>query len=191
MGSNRQAPVSSAVIPSSMSAIAFASGGALAVVAGALVIPFLTFNPSIRIEFTVKALVVVDGSASCHGRQSGCWPPARRGRRSRWTSSRFRPTPSQSTISYDRAPCPAACGLFGTATAGEYDAVFALAALVATLLLPAARVARVRLRPGLHGQAVMLSGADYRLGAVFRHHALRLTRHGSLLRHRGLYGSNT
>src|SRR6266542_1988585 len=49
-------------------------------------------------------------------------------------------------------------------------------------------MARVRLRPGLHGQSDVLSGADHRLGAVFRHHALRLARHGSLLRHRGLCG---
>src|SRR5262245_58866448 len=49
-------------------------------------------------------------------------------------------------------------------------------------------MARVRLRPGLHGQSDVLSGADHRLGAVFRDHALRLARHSSLLRHRGLYG---
>jgi len=41
-----------------MSAIAFASGGALVAVAGTLVSTFLTFNPSIGIEFTMKALVV-------------------------------------------------------------------------------------------------------------------------------------
>jgi branched-chain amino acid transport system permease protein len=43
----------------SMSAIAFASGGALVAVAGTLVSTFLTFNPSIGVEFTMKALVVV------------------------------------------------------------------------------------------------------------------------------------
>ena len=42
-----------------MSAIAFASGGALVAVAGTLVSTFLTFNPSIGVEFTMKALVVV------------------------------------------------------------------------------------------------------------------------------------
>jgi len=41
-----------------MSAMAFASGGALVAVAGTLVSTFLTFNPSIGIEFTMKALVV-------------------------------------------------------------------------------------------------------------------------------------
>jgi len=41
-----------------MSAIAFAAGGALVAVAGTLVSTFLTFNPSIGIEFTMKALVV-------------------------------------------------------------------------------------------------------------------------------------
>ena len=42
-----------------MSAIAFASGGALVAVAGTLVSTFLTFNPAIGVEFTLKALVVV------------------------------------------------------------------------------------------------------------------------------------
>jgi branched-chain amino acid transport system permease protein len=42
-----------------MSAIAFAGGGALVAVAGTLVSTFLTFNPAIGIEFTMKALVVV------------------------------------------------------------------------------------------------------------------------------------
>jgi branched-chain amino acid transport system permease protein len=41
-----------------MSAMAFAAGGALVAVAGTLVSTFLTFNPSIGIEFTMKALVV-------------------------------------------------------------------------------------------------------------------------------------
>jgi branched-chain amino acid transport system permease protein len=42
-----------------LSAIAFAAGGALAAAAGALVSTFLTFNPFVGIEFTMKALVVV------------------------------------------------------------------------------------------------------------------------------------
>jgi branched-chain amino acid transport system permease protein len=42
-----------------MSALAFASGGALVAAAGTLVSTFLTFNPSVGIEFTMKALVVV------------------------------------------------------------------------------------------------------------------------------------
>ena len=43
----------------SLSAFAFAGGGALVAVAGTLVSTFLTFNPAIGIEFTMKALVVV------------------------------------------------------------------------------------------------------------------------------------
>ena len=42
-----------------MSAIAFATGGALVAVAGTLVSTFLTFDPTVGVEFTVKALVVV------------------------------------------------------------------------------------------------------------------------------------
>jgi branched-chain amino acid transport system permease protein len=42
-----------------LSGIAFAGGGALVAVAGTLVSTFLTFNPAIGIEFTMKALVVV------------------------------------------------------------------------------------------------------------------------------------
>jgi len=42
-----------------LSALAFASGGALAAAAGTLVSTFLSFNPAIGIEFTMKALVVV------------------------------------------------------------------------------------------------------------------------------------
>ena len=42
-----------------LSGLAFASGGALVAAAGTLVSTFLTFNPSIGIEFTMKALVVV------------------------------------------------------------------------------------------------------------------------------------
>jgi branched-chain amino acid transport system permease protein len=42
-----------------MSALAFAGGGALVAVAGTLVSTFLTFNPAIGVEFTMKALVVV------------------------------------------------------------------------------------------------------------------------------------
>jgi branched-chain amino acid transport system permease protein len=42
-----------------MAALAFAGGGALVAVAGTLVSTFLTFNPAIGIEFTMKALVVV------------------------------------------------------------------------------------------------------------------------------------
>jgi branched-chain amino acid transport system permease protein len=42
-----------------LSAIAFGAGGALAAAAGALVSTFLTFNPFVGIEFTMKALVVV------------------------------------------------------------------------------------------------------------------------------------
>ena len=42
-----------------LSAIAFAAGGALAAAAGTLVSTFLTFNPFVGIEFTMKALVVV------------------------------------------------------------------------------------------------------------------------------------
>jgi branched-chain amino acid transport system permease protein len=54
-----------------MSAIALASGGALVAVAGTLVSTFLTFNPSIGIEFTMKALVVaVMGGVGKHGRLS-------------------------------------------------------------------------------------------------------------------------
>jgi branched-chain amino acid transport system permease protein len=41
-----------------LSALAFAGGGALVAAAGTLVSTFLTFNPSIGIEFTMKALVV-------------------------------------------------------------------------------------------------------------------------------------
>jgi branched-chain amino acid transport system permease protein len=43
----------------SLSGIAFAGGGALVAAAGTLVSTFLTFNPAIGIEFTMKALVVV------------------------------------------------------------------------------------------------------------------------------------
>lgn len=42
-----------------LSALAFAGGGALVAAAGTLVSTFLAFNPSIGIDFTVKALVVV------------------------------------------------------------------------------------------------------------------------------------
>jgi branched-chain amino acid transport system permease protein len=43
----------------SLSGVAFAGGGALVAAAGTLVSTFLTFNPAIGIEFTMKALVVV------------------------------------------------------------------------------------------------------------------------------------
>jgi branched-chain amino acid transport system permease protein len=43
----------------SLSGLAFAGGGALVAAAGTLVSTFLTFNPAIGIEFTMKALVVV------------------------------------------------------------------------------------------------------------------------------------
>jgi branched-chain amino acid transport system permease protein len=43
----------------SLSGIAFAGGGALVAAAGTLVSTFLTFNPAVGIEFTMKALVVV------------------------------------------------------------------------------------------------------------------------------------
>jgi branched-chain amino acid transport system permease protein len=42
-----------------MSALAFAGGGALVAAAGTLVSTFLSFDPSIGIDFTMKALVVV------------------------------------------------------------------------------------------------------------------------------------
>jgi branched-chain amino acid transport system permease protein len=42
-----------------LSGLAFASGGGLVAAAGTLVSTFLTFNPAIGIEFTMKALVVV------------------------------------------------------------------------------------------------------------------------------------
>ena len=42
-----------------LSAIAFAGGGALVALAGTLASTFLTFNPAIGIDFTMKALVVV------------------------------------------------------------------------------------------------------------------------------------
>ncbi len=42
-----------------LSGLAFAGGGALVAAAGTLVSTFLTFNPTIGIEFTMKALVVV------------------------------------------------------------------------------------------------------------------------------------
>jgi branched-chain amino acid transport system permease protein len=42
-----------------LSGLAFAGGGALVAVAGTLISTFLTFNPAIGIEFTMKALVVV------------------------------------------------------------------------------------------------------------------------------------
>jgi branched-chain amino acid transport system permease protein len=42
-----------------MSALAFAGGGALVAAAGTLVSTFLSFNPAIGVEFTMKALVVV------------------------------------------------------------------------------------------------------------------------------------
>ncbi len=42
-----------------LSALAFACGGALAAAAGTLVSTFLSYNPAIGIEFTMKALVVV------------------------------------------------------------------------------------------------------------------------------------
>jgi branched-chain amino acid transport system permease protein len=42
-----------------LSALAFAGGGALVAAAGTLVSTFLTFNPAVGIEFTMKALVVV------------------------------------------------------------------------------------------------------------------------------------
>jgi branched-chain amino acid transport system permease protein len=42
-----------------LSGMAFAGGGALVAAAGTLVSTFLTFNPAIGIEFTMKALVVV------------------------------------------------------------------------------------------------------------------------------------
>jgi branched-chain amino acid transport system permease protein len=41
-----------------MSAVAFASGGAIVAIAGTLASTFLTFNPSVGIDFTMKALVV-------------------------------------------------------------------------------------------------------------------------------------
>jgi branched-chain amino acid transport system permease protein len=41
------------------SALAFAGGGALVAAAGTLISTFLSFNPAIGIEFTMKALVVV------------------------------------------------------------------------------------------------------------------------------------
>jgi branched-chain amino acid transport system permease protein len=44
---------------SAMSGLAFAAGGALVAAAGTLVSTFLSFNPAIGIEFTMKALVVV------------------------------------------------------------------------------------------------------------------------------------
>jgi len=44
---------------SALAALAFASGGALVAVAGTLVSMFLSFNPAIGIEFTMKGLVVV------------------------------------------------------------------------------------------------------------------------------------
>jgi len=43
----------------SLSGLAFAGGGGLVAAAGTLVSTFLTFNPAIGIEFTMKALVVV------------------------------------------------------------------------------------------------------------------------------------
>jgi branched-chain amino acid transport system permease protein len=43
----------------SLSGLAFAGGGALVAAAGTLVSTFLAFNPSIGIDFTMKALVVV------------------------------------------------------------------------------------------------------------------------------------
>lgn len=42
-----------------LAALAFAGGGGLAAAAGTLVSTFLTFNPAVGIEFTMKALVVV------------------------------------------------------------------------------------------------------------------------------------
>jgi branched-chain amino acid transport system permease protein len=42
-----------------LSALAFASGGAFVAAAGTLASTFLTFNPAIGIDFTMKALVVV------------------------------------------------------------------------------------------------------------------------------------
>jgi branched-chain amino acid transport system permease protein len=42
-----------------LSGLAFAGGGALVAAAGTLVSTFLTFNPAIGIDFTMKALVVV------------------------------------------------------------------------------------------------------------------------------------
>jgi branched-chain amino acid transport system permease protein len=42
-----------------LAGLAFAGGGALAAAAGTLVSTFLTFNPAVGIEFTMKALVVV------------------------------------------------------------------------------------------------------------------------------------
>jgi branched-chain amino acid transport system permease protein len=42
-----------------LSGLVFAGGGALVAVAGTLVSTFLTFNPAIGIDFTMKALVVV------------------------------------------------------------------------------------------------------------------------------------
>jgi branched-chain amino acid transport system permease protein len=42
-----------------VSALAFATGGALVAVAGTLVSTFLTFDPTVGVEFTVKALIVV------------------------------------------------------------------------------------------------------------------------------------
>jgi branched-chain amino acid transport system permease protein len=42
-----------------LSGLAFASGGALVAAAGTLASTFLTFNPAIGIDFTMKALVVV------------------------------------------------------------------------------------------------------------------------------------
>lgn len=44
---------------SAMSGLAFATGGALVAAAGTLVSTFLSFNPAIGIDFTMKALVVV------------------------------------------------------------------------------------------------------------------------------------
>ena len=42
-----------------LSALAFAGGGALVAAAGTLISTFLSFNPAIGVEFTMKALVVV------------------------------------------------------------------------------------------------------------------------------------
>jgi branched-chain amino acid transport system permease protein len=42
-----------------MSAIAFATGGALVAVAGTLVSTFLSFDPTIGVNFTMHALIVV------------------------------------------------------------------------------------------------------------------------------------
>ena len=171
----------------SMSALAFAAGGALVAVAGTLVSTFLTFNPAIGVEFTMKALVVVmmGGVGNMVGSLVagillGVAEVAL------LLSPRFRPHPGGCLL-------PVSCRSPRAAARPVRDPLMrvslAIIALAAFGRCARGRaLARVRLRPRLHDQSDVLPGADRGLGAVLRDDALRLARHCGILRPRRLYG---